>query len=48
MRSRLYALRLSVPFLSGIDTEVDGLSMATFVLHPEGYDGPSRTERTEP
>ena len=29
-------------FLSGIDTEVEGLSMETFVLHPEGYDGPSR------
>jgi uncharacterized protein YbcI len=35
-------------FLSGIDTVVDGLSMETFVLHPEGYDGPSRIERTEP
>ncbi len=34
-------------FLSGIDTEVDGLSMETFVLHPEGYDGPSRIERAE-
>jgi uncharacterized protein YbcI len=31
-------------FLSGIDTEVDGLSIETFVLHPEGYDGPSRIE----
>lgn len=30
-------------FVSGIDTEVDGLSTLTFVLHPEGYDGPSRT-----
>jgi uncharacterized protein YbcI len=30
-------------FLSSIDTEVDGLSMETFVLHPDGYDGPSRT-----
>jgi uncharacterized protein YbcI len=30
-------------FLSGIDTEVDGLSMETFVLHPDGYNGPSRT-----
>ena len=29
-------------FLSSIDTEVDGLSIETFVLHPEGYDGPSR------
>jgi uncharacterized protein YbcI len=32
-------------FLSGIDTEVDGLSMETFILHPEGYDGPSRIDR---
>ena len=34
-------------FLSAIDTEVDGLSMETFVLHPEGYDGPSRIARAE-
>jgi len=32
-------------FISGIDTEADGLSVETFVLHPEGYDGPSRTAR---
>jgi uncharacterized protein YbcI len=31
-------------FISGIDTEADGLSVETFVLHAEGYDGPSRTE----
>ena len=31
-------------FLSATDTEVDGLSMETFVLHPEGYDGPSRID----
>jgi uncharacterized protein YbcI len=31
-------------FISGIDTEVDGLSIETFVLHPEGYTGASRTE----
>jgi uncharacterized protein YbcI len=31
-------------FLSGIDTEVDGFSTETFVLHPEGYDGPSRID----
>jgi uncharacterized protein YbcI len=31
-------------FISGIDTAVDGLSMEAFVLHPEGYDGPSRSE----
>jgi uncharacterized protein YbcI len=30
-------------FISGIDTKADGLSVETFVLHPEGYDGPSRT-----
>jgi uncharacterized protein YbcI len=31
-------------FISGIDTGADGLSMEAFVLHPEGYDGPSRAE----
>jgi len=31
-------------FVSGIDTEAEGLSMEIFVLHPEGYDGPSRIE----
>jgi uncharacterized protein YbcI len=31
-------------FTSGIDTEVEGLSVETFVLHPEGSDGPSRAE----
>jgi uncharacterized protein YbcI len=31
-------------FLSSTDTEVDGLSMETFVLHPPAYDGPSRTD----
>lgn len=34
-------------FLSGIDTEVAGLSMETFVLHPPGYEGPSRMELAE-
>jgi len=29
-------------FISGTDTEADGLSVETFVLHPPGYDGPSR------
>jgi len=29
-------------FISGIDTQAEGLSIETFVLHPEGYDGPSR------
>src|SRR4051794_6572119 len=32
-------------FISGIDTEVEGLSVEMFVLHPSGYDGPSRIER---
>jgi uncharacterized protein YbcI len=31
-------------FLSAIDTVVDGLAVETFVLHPEGYEGPSRAE----
>ena len=35
-------------FLSAIDTEVEGLSMETFVLHPEGYEGPSRMARADP
>ena len=30
-------------FLSGIDTEAD-LACEMFVLHPEGYDGPSRVD----
>jgi uncharacterized protein YbcI len=33
-------------FISGIDTYADGLATEIFVLHPEGYDGPSRAERT--
>jgi uncharacterized protein YbcI len=31
-------------FLSSTDTEVDGLSIEAFVLHPAGYDGPSRID----
>ena len=31
-------------FLSATDTKVDGLSMETFLLHPAGYDGPSRID----
>src|SRR5687767_9194620 len=27
-------------FISGIDTQADGLSVETFILHPEGYQGP--------
>jgi uncharacterized protein YbcI len=34
-------------FTSGVDTEVDGLSVETFVLYPEGSDAPSRIERAE-
>lgn len=34
-------------FLSAIDTEVDGLSIETFVRHPSGYDGPSRPDHAE-
>jgi uncharacterized protein YbcI len=35
-------------FISGIDSEADGLAVELFVLHPEGYDGPSRVEKAEP
>jgi uncharacterized protein YbcI len=35
-------------FHSSIDTHADGMSIETFVLHPEGYDGPSRSEHAEP
>jgi uncharacterized protein YbcI len=31
-------------FLSAVDTKVDGLSMETFILYPEGSDGTSRIE----
>jgi uncharacterized protein YbcI len=31
-------------FLSGIDTEADGVASEVFILHPEGYDGPSRMD----
>jgi uncharacterized protein YbcI len=34
-------------FSSGIDTEADGLSVETFVLHPAGSPEPSRNERAE-
>jgi uncharacterized protein YbcI len=34
--------------VSGIDTEADGVVIETFLLHPRGYDGPSRIERAEP
>ena len=35
-------------FVSGIDTEADGLAVETFVLHPPGFDGGSRIARAEP
>ncbi len=35
-------------FHSSIDTEVDGLSMETFIFWPRGHEGPSRIERAEP
>jgi uncharacterized protein YbcI len=31
-------------FISGIDTEVEGLAVETFILHPEGSDAPSRAD----
>jgi len=30
-------------FQSSVDTEADGQAIEVFVLHPPGYDGPSRT-----
>jgi uncharacterized protein YbcI len=35
-------------FISGLDTEADGLAVEAFMLHPEGSDAPSRIERAEP
>ncbi len=34
-------------FVSGIDSQADGLAIESFVLHPEGYEGPSRIEQAE-
>jgi uncharacterized protein YbcI len=34
-------------FHSSIDTLANGMSIETFVLHPAGYDGPSRGELDE-
>jgi uncharacterized protein YbcI len=34
-------------FLSGMDTVVDGLAAELFVLHPAGYEGPSRVVHAE-
>lgn len=33
-------------FVSGIDPAIDGMAVATFVLHPEGIDAPSRGDLT--
>lgn len=35
-------------FHSSIDTEMDGLSTEVFILHPAGYDGPSRLDHAQP
>jgi uncharacterized protein YbcI len=35
-------------FQSSIDTEADGQAVEVFVLHPEGYEGPSRIDRAQP
>ncbi len=35
-------------FFSAIDTNADGMAIEAFVLHPEGYDGPSRRDLAEP
>ena len=32
-------------FISGLDPVADGISVEMFVLHPEGYQGPSRSDR---
>jgi uncharacterized protein YbcI len=34
-------------FHSSIDTQVHGMAVEMFVLHPEGYEGPSRGELVE-
>jgi uncharacterized protein YbcI len=34
-------------FHSSTDTEVEGLSIEMFILHPKDYDGPSRADLTE-
>jgi uncharacterized protein YbcI len=31
-------------FLSAVDTQANGMAMETFVLYPEGHDGPSRID----
>jgi uncharacterized protein YbcI len=34
-------------FISGIDTEADGLALETFVFYPQGEEGPSRVMEAE-
>jgi uncharacterized protein YbcI len=34
-------------FQSSIDTEVDGLSIETFIFYPDGKEGPSRTRSAQ-
>jgi hypothetical protein len=31
-------------FHSSVDTKIDGLAVETFVLYPDGQDGPSRAD----
>jgi uncharacterized protein YbcI len=33
-------------FISGVDTAAEGFALELFVMHPEGYEGPSRAERS--
>jgi uncharacterized protein YbcI len=35
-------------FISGLDSEADGLAVETFVFYPRGQEGPSRTQTAEP
>lgn len=32
-------------FISGLDPVAEGVASEAFILHPEGYDGPSRWEQ---
>jgi uncharacterized protein YbcI len=40
--------RTAKAFLSGIDTEADGLAIETFILYPPGSDAPSRMDKAQP
>jgi uncharacterized protein YbcI len=35
-------------FISGLDTAVNGLSVETFILYPQGAEGPSRVDHAGP